>query len=37
VYDHGGGHEIPRTTEVSNRIAELVMELVGELEKKKDA
>ncbi|KAK3902772.1 family of serine hydrolases 1 [Staphylotrichum tortipilum] len=34
LYDHGGGHEIPRTTEVSNRIAELVMELVGELEKK---
>lgn len=24
VYDHGGGHEVPRTTAVSNAIAELV-------------
>ncbi|KAB5576460.1 serine hydrolase-domain-containing protein [Coniochaeta sp. 2T2.1] len=29
VYDHGGGHDIPRSTEVSERIAELVRGLPG--------
>ncbi|KAL1841852.1 hypothetical protein VTJ49DRAFT_6529 [Mycothermus thermophilus] len=32
MYDHGGGHEIPRTTEVAERMAELVMELVREIQ-----
>ncbi|KAL2267726.1 hypothetical protein VTJ83DRAFT_5003 [Remersonia thermophila] len=27
MYDHGGGHEIPRTTEVSEAMAELMMGL----------
>ena len=29
MYDHGGGHDIPRSTEVSLRIAELVAEVTG--------
>ncbi|KAI9744719.1 MAG: hypothetical protein M1818_001644 [Claussenomyces sp. TS43310] len=29
VYDHGGGHDVPRTTVVSDRIVELVMWLEG--------
>lgn len=28
TYDHGGGHEIPRSTEVSNKIAELITTLL---------
>lgn len=32
MYDHGGGHDIPRSTEVSKRIAELVEELAREIE-----
>lgn len=31
TYDHGGGHEIPRTTVVSNKIAGLVEELAKEI------
>ncbi|KXX77136.1 Family of serine hydrolases 1 [Madurella mycetomatis] len=31
MYDHGGGHDIPRSTEVSRRIAELVTELSQEI------
>ncbi|KAM7214129.1 family of serine hydrolases 1 [Rhypophila decipiens] len=31
MYDHGGGHDIPRSTEVSLRIAELVQELSREI------
>jgi hypothetical protein len=27
MYDHGGGHDIPRSTEVSNRIAQLFRQL----------
>ncbi|CAK7275131.1 hypothetical protein SEPCBS119000_006523 [Sporothrix epigloea] len=27
MYDHGGGHDIPRTTEVSERIADMIMQL----------
>lgn len=34
MYDHGGGHDIPRTTEVSTRLAELVQELAKEMERK---
>lgn len=33
MYDHGGGHDIPRTTEVASRLAELVMEIKKEIEK----
>lgn len=29
MYDHGGGHDIPRSSEVSNRIAALFQELKG--------
>lgn len=32
MYDHGGGHEIPRTTVVSNKIAGLVEELAKEIQ-----
>lgn len=31
VFDHGGGHEIPRTTAVSQKIASLLIWLQGEL------
>jgi pimeloyl-ACP methyl ester carboxylesterase len=31
MYDHGGGHDIPRSTEVSNRLAELVVQLSKEI------
>lgn len=31
TYDHGGGHDIPRTTEVSEKMAGLVMELLKEI------
>jgi hypothetical protein len=34
LYDHRGGHDIPRTTEVSETIARLVMELAKEIEAK---
>lgn len=27
MYDHGGGHDIPRSTEVSNKIAALIKQL----------
>jgi len=30
MYDHGGGHEIPRSTEVSLRIAEMVTQVLRE-------
>jgi pimeloyl-ACP methyl ester carboxylesterase len=30
-YDHGGGHDIPRTTEVSNKIADMIKQLMGEI------
>lgn len=30
MYDHQGGHDIPRTTKVSTRIAELVKEVIGQ-------
>jgi hypothetical protein len=29
MFDHGGGHDIPRSTEVSERIAEMVRGLPG--------
>ncbi len=32
LYDHKGGHDIPRSTEVSVRIAELLLELEKELQ-----
>jgi hypothetical protein len=32
MYDHGGGHDIPRSTKVSERIAELVEELAREIQ-----
>ncbi len=32
LYDHGGGHDIPRTTVVSVRIAELLLELEREIQ-----
>jgi hypothetical protein len=32
TFDHGGGHDIPRTTVVSNRIAELVVWLEEQIE-----
>ena len=32
MYDHGGGHDIPRSTEVSLRIATMVQELSLEIE-----
>lgn len=31
-FDHGGGHDIPRSTEVSNRIADMVRELIGRVQ-----
>lgn len=31
MYDHGGGHDIPRSTEVSKKIAALVQELGREI------
>ncbi|KAK3353542.1 serine hydrolase FSH [Lasiosphaeria hispida] len=31
MYDHGGGHDIPRSTEVSNAIARLLEELKEEI------
>ncbi|KAK4126052.1 hypothetical protein N657DRAFT_662391 [Parathielavia appendiculata] len=31
LYDHGGGHDIPRTTEVSENIAKLILELTNEI------
>ncbi|KAK4103516.1 hypothetical protein N658DRAFT_276910 [Parathielavia hyrcaniae] len=30
-YDHGGGHDIPRTTVVSESIAKLILELASEI------
>ncbi|KAL2048881.1 hypothetical protein ABVK25_010833 [Lepraria finkii] len=35
VYDHGGGHEIPRTTKVSEQIAELLYWLEKTMEEQK--
>jgi hypothetical protein len=32
VYDHGGGHEIPRSSVVSDKIAELVEEVAREMQ-----
>jgi len=34
LYDHGGGHNIPRTAEVSETIAKLVVDLAKEVERK---
>ncbi|CAK7211265.1 hypothetical protein SEUCBS140593_001120 [Sporothrix eucalyptigena] len=31
MYDHGGGHDIPRTTEVSERIAGLIAQLARDI------
>ncbi|CAK7220899.1 hypothetical protein SBRCBS47491_004344 [Sporothrix bragantina] len=31
MYDHGGGHDIPRTTEVSERIAGLIAQLAQDI------
>ncbi|AEO66741.1 9a741081-77ae-4704-b6ff-5111685aea1d [Thermothielavioides terrestris] len=35
LYDHGGGHEIPRTSEVSSKIAELISGLVEDTQREK--
>ncbi|KAH7020314.1 serine hydrolase FSH [Ilyonectria destructans] len=31
-YDHGGGHDIPRSTEVSNKIADMITQLMSQIE-----
>ncbi|KAK2800881.1 hypothetical protein FQN51_005816 [Onygenales sp. PD_10] len=32
-YDHGGGHDIPRSTEVSSKIAEMIRQVMGRVER----
>ncbi|KAA8644075.1 hypothetical protein EYZ11_012545 [Aspergillus tanneri] len=32
-YDHGGGHDIPRSTEVSNKIADMIRQVMGRIQK----
>ncbi|KAK2813667.1 hypothetical protein FQN50_000065 [Emmonsiellopsis sp. PD_5] len=32
-FDHGGGHDIPRSTEVSRKIAEMIRQVVGRVER----
>lgn len=32
-YDHGGGHDIPRSTEVSNRIADMIRQVMAQIQR----
>lgn len=35
-FDHGGGHDIPRATAVSNKIADMIKQVIGRVQKVED-